>query len=418
MDAPTHHNPPLFDVNAGTMPRGGDIYTFLQVRQSTDNIVAPLSDEDMLLQSTPDTSPPKWHLAHTTWFFENFILREFEENFVPFHPRFDFLFNSYYDTLGEYLPKNERGHLVRPTMHQITDYRTQVEQRVIALLNSVTGEDLETIQTLIQLGMHHEMQHQELLLMDIKRNMFSNPLLPAYAPIPLALALHPHTTVEEKVWGEYPGGLVQIGADPEAGFSYDNEGGQHRVWIEPFQFSLDLVTNAEYMEFIEDGGYEDPALWLSDGWAAIKKNGWKHPLYWIPSDKGGFKEFTLYGVRELEMDEPVSHVSYYEAQAYAKWAESRLPTEFEWEYVSGLEGYPFHHGKLWEWTQSAYLPYPGYEPIAGPLEEYNGKFMCNQMVLRGGSFATPPGHYRHTYRNFYHPEQRWQFSGFRLARDV
>ena len=418
MEERTDQNLHRLDLQGGIMPRDGGIYPFMRARQATLQLVEPLSEEDMLLSSTPDTSPPKWHLAHTTWFFESFILREFEPNFEPFHQRFDYLFNSYYETLGDFLPKKDRGLLIRPTLNQIIDYRRQVDNRIFNLLQVTTGEDLEIISALLELGIHHEKQHQELLLMDIKLNFFSNPLLPAYAPIPLALALHPQRTqAAEQIWGEYPGGLVQIGADPDAGFCYDNEGGVHRVWIEPFQFSLDLVTNAEFMQFIEDGGYEDPQYWLSDGWAAVQKNKWKHPLYWI-DENGAWKEFTLYGQRELELDEPVSHVSYYEAQAFAKWAEARLPTEFEWEYVSGLEGYPFHHGKLWEWTQSAYLPYPGHEAVSGALEEYNFKFMCNQFVLRGGSFATPPEHYRHTYRNFYYPDMRWQFCGFRLARDV
>lgn len=407
------------------------------VRRTTDELMAPLSSEDAQGSATAETSPPKWHLAHTTWFFENFVLARWERDFAPFHPRFAYLFNSYYETQGAFLPKPHRADLTRPSLDEIRAYRQAVDQRVIAALNALPDSELSEFYSVLRLGMNHEQQHQELLLMDVKRNFFANPLRPAYLKAPVSSS--DTGLVPERRWKRFEGGLIEIGAGIGEAFAYDNEGDRHRVWLDPFEIASQPVTAREYSEFIEDGGYARPEFWLSEGWETARREQWQAPLYWEMSPSG-WQVMSLYGMRPLHADEPVSHLSYFEAQAFATWAGCRLPTEAEWEHAAQsqpidgkfLEDRAFHpvpvrgsgdkihgmHGGLWEWTQSAYLPYPRHRPLAGCLGEYNAKFMCNQFVLRGGSFATPRSHYRTTYRNYYAPAMRWQFSGVRLAKDA
>ena len=405
---------------------------FSEKRNLTEKLVAPLSEEDCMLSATNDTSPPKWHLAHTTWFFEHFILREFDQAYSVFDESFEYLFNSYYRTLGDFLPKADRKLLSRPALKEVFLYRRYVDQKIMHLLESAHVSVYEKISKLVELGINHEQQHQELLLMDIKQNFFAHPSHPAYLPDSAAakLAQIYKKIPEGNSFAKFHGGLIDIGNDSET-FHYDNEGGCHRVWIEPFELSTHLVTNQEYLEFIEAGNYEDPRHWLSDGWDWLQKEAIQFPLYWLKNELG-YSIMTLHGLAPLYLSEPVSHISYYEAQAFAKWKGARLPTEFEWEYAASfsdiegnfLEDEYFHpvsmpgmHGNLWEWTGSAHLPYPGYRELDDALFEYNSKFMCNQFVLRGGSAITPHDHYRPTYRNFFYPHMRWQFCGFRLAKD-
>ncbi len=418
---------------AGLPTEGGLAARFRAVRARTEWLCAPLSPEDMVVQSMPDASPAKWHLAHTTWFFETFVLAPREPGFAPFHPRYGYLFNSYYDAVGPRHQRARRGLLTRPPLAEIRAYRAQVGARVEALLARRLDAEGEAV---LELGLHHEQQHQELLLTDVKHALSSNPLRPAYAPPLLASARR----APPLGFVAHAGGLHEVGhAGP--GFAFDNEGPRHRVWLEPFAIATRAVTNREYLAFMEDGGYRRPELWLFDGFAAAQANGWEAPLYW-ERQAAGWILFTLHGPRPLDPDEPVAHVSFYEADAYARWAGARLPTEEEWEVAAGdaagdgafADGGRFHpavaaeeraahqvaqvFGDVWEWTRSAYGPYPRFRPAAGALGEYNGKFMCNQLVLRGGSCATPAGHVRRTYRNFFHPEARWQFSGIRLAREA
>jgi ergothioneine biosynthesis protein EgtB len=399
------------------------------VRARTEALSAPLSPEDMVVQSMPDASPAKWHLAHTTWFFETFLLAPRERRFAAFHPRYGYLFNSYYDAVGARHPRPERGLLTRPPLSEVRAYRRQVDERVLAL--AAGGLDAEGA-AVLELGLNHEQQHQELLLTDVKHAFSENPLRPAYAP-PLPLSPRPAPPL---AWVEHEGGLREIGhAGP--GFAFDHEGPRHREWLEPFALAARAVTCGEYLAFIEDGGYQRPELWLADGHAAVARHGWEAPLYW-ERDGERWTVFTLRGPRALDPEEPVAHVSFYEADAYARWAGARLPTEAEWEVVAegseedgafadggrlhpevAGEGRPAQLlGDVWEWTRSAYAPYPGYRPAAGALGEYNGKFMVNQLVLRGGSCVTPAGHVRSTYRNFFYPEARWQFAGVRLCREA
>jgi ergothioneine biosynthesis protein EgtB len=391
-----------------------------------------LSPEDQTVQSMPDVSPTKWHLAHTTWFFETFILARFDADYRPFDPRYGYLFNSYYEAVGARHPRPQRGLLSRPGVEDILAYRRYVDRAMGELMVRDDGRADAALWDLLELGLNHEQQHQELILMDIKHVLWVNPLRPAYRP-PMPRAEGP---IRPLRWTHFDGGLVETGHAGN-GFAFDNEGPRHRVWLEPFALAARLVTCGEFLQFIEDDGYRRPELWLSEGWAAVNTRGWTAPLYW--DDVGGrWHVFTLAGQRLVAMDEPVCHVSFYEAAAYAKWAGRRLPTEAEWEQAAArapLRGNLADSGALhpmpasdgtglqqmigdaWEWTASPYVAYPRYREPDGAIGEYNGKFMANQMVLRGGAAVTPPGHLRITYRNFFPPDARWMFSGIRLAED-
>ncbi len=385
---------------------------FDRVRAQTVGLAAPLSPEDMVLQSMPDASPTKWHLAHTTWFFEEFVLA----GSPPFRPEYSFLFNSYYDAVGERHPRAQRGMLSRPSVAEILEYRRAVDDRVHAAFPGMNEE----IQQRVLVGLHHEMQHQELLLTDIKHALARNSTYPSYekkTPAPVARA--------PLAFVGYEGGLVEIGAKDD-GFAFDNERPRHRVWLDRFEIASRLVTCGEYLEFIRDRGYERPELWLSEGFCFVRENGLRGPLYW----QGDDRIFTLFGLRALQPDEPVCHVSYFEADAYARWAGARLPTEAEWEHAAPrtpagnfLESGGLHprgggdfFGDVWVWTASAYSAYPGFLPLPGALGEYNGKFMVSQMVLRGGSCFSSRAHVRASYRNFFPPDARWQMTGIRMAR--
>jgi ergothioneine biosynthesis protein EgtB len=381
------------------------------------------------VQSMPDASPAKWHLAHTTWFFETFVLERHEQHFAPFQAAFRVLFNSYYNGVGEQYSRPDRGLLTRPSLSQVLGYRDNVDQRMQALLSAEAHE--EELRTLVVLGLNHEQQHQELLLTDIKHLFSLNPLRPAYRE-GAALASSGCSPLE---WMPFNGGTVEIGHGG-SGFAFDNETPRHSVLLRPFRLASRLVTNGEYLRFIEDGGYEEPSFWLSEGWSWIRDNRLSRPIYWFREERD-WREFTLAGSQPLDAHLPVLHVSYFEADAYARWAGARLPTEAEWEHAAGscnpqgnfLEsallrpevasgsGLQQMFGDAWEWTQSSYSPYPGFQQPAGAIGEYNGKFMVNQYVLRGGSCATPAGHVRGSYRNFFPTSARWQFSGIRLARD-
>ncbi|MCE4537012.1 ergothioneine biosynthesis protein EgtB [Pelomonas sp. P7] len=365
-------------------------------------LAAPLSDEDAQLQSMPDASPAKWHLAHTTWFFETLVLAPYLPDYRLFDERWPRLFNSYYESLGPRHARPQRGLLSRPSMAEVRAYRAHVDAALADLLPVASAE----ARGLIELGCHHEQQHQELLLTDILHAFSCNPLLPAYDATPPA-----PTQAPAQEWLEHPGGIVDIG-HAGAGFAFDNEGPRHRVLIEPFEIASRLVTCGEYADFVESGGYREPLLWLSDGWALAQAQGWQRPAYWLEDGR----VFGLHGAQAMDRDAPVMQLSFYEACAYAEWAGARLPTEFEWEAACGLPGFAQAADQAWQWTRSAYSPYPGFKPAPGAVGEYNGKFMVGQQVLRGGSLATPPGHARPTYRNFFPPAARWQFSGVRLAR--
>jgi ergothioneine biosynthesis protein EgtB len=391
-------------------------------------LAEPLQTEDLVVQSMPDASPVKWHLAHTTWFFERFVLRAL--GIPPVHEAYDYLFNSYYDAVGARHPRAARGLLSRPTAAEVFDYRRAIDARLADLEGSELGADVADA---LELGLHHEQQHQELMLTDVKHLLGSSPLFPAYRTDG-AVHLTPAGAKAELLWLAFEGGIASIG-DDTAGFSFDNERPRHPVYLAPFELGSRLVTAGEYRAFVEDGGYDKPELWLSDGWAWAR--GKRAPLYWLPEGR----LFTLRGARAAAPEEPVCHVSYYEADAYARWAGARLPTEAEWEVAAErakpradgvfADGPRLHPapaepgaalaqmlGDAWEWTASAYAPYPGFRPLAGAFGEYNGKFMVSQMVLRGGSCATPRGHARTSYRNFFPPGAQWQFSGIRLARDA
>jgi len=374
---------------------------YAAVRRHTESLAAPLSAEDQNLQSMPDASPTKWHLAHTTWFFEAVVLGKFAPDYRPFDGGYAYLFNSYYEGLGPRHPRPQRGMLSRPALPEILQYRRHVDEAMARLIAARAAG----VASLVTLGLHHEQQHQELILTDIKHAFSINPLHPAYGPPIAAHAASPLS------WAEHRGGVVAIGHDGE-GFAFDNECPRHEALLHPFRIASRPVSNGEYLGFIEDGGYRRPEFWLSDGWAMVQREVLNAPLYWL-GDADGWREFTLAGVEPLDLAAPVTHVSFYEASAYAAWAGARLPTEFEWEAAS-----PARQGEVWEWTRSSYDPYPGYRPFDGEVAEYNGKFMVGQIVLRGGSVATPPGHIRSTYRNFFPPSARWQFSGIRLAGDL
>jgi ergothioneine biosynthesis protein EgtB len=414
---------------------------FRRVRALTEALAAPLGPEDQCVQSMPDASPTKWHRAHTSWFFANFVLDQ------SYRPGWDFLFNSYYQTVGPMHARPQRGLLSRPTVAEISEYRRWVDERVLALLerDAASPEQLARI----ELGLHHEQQHQELILTDIKHMLGLNTLAPRYRE--RAPEAGESTQAPALRWIEDPGGLVQIGRDlerPDAEFGFDNEGPRHKQWLEPFAIASRPATCAEYLEFMADRGYQRPELWLAEGWDTALREGWCAPAYWLATPESGWQLFTLDGLRELDPHAPVCHLSYYEADAFARWSGARLPSEAEWERLAegvapsgnllpidpdALTSAALHprssavpidpasglaqlFGDVWEWTASPYVPYPGFRPAAGAVGEYNGKFMCNQLVLRGGSCATPADHIRASYRNFFHAPSRWQFTGVRLAK--
>ncbi len=406
------------------------IDSFQAVRGLTETLAAPLGPEDQTAQSMPDVSPTKWHRAHTTWFFETFILEQFERSFTPVNPQYRVMFNSYYNGVGDQYPRAERGSVTRPGASEVADYRRQVDKRVVEVV--ADNGDNAKLAELLELGLHHEQQHQELLLMDIKHVLSRNPLEPVYTP-----QAAPTRRADDRLnWLAVDGGEATIGHSGTS-FSFDNEGPQHQVLLDDFEIADRLVTAGEWAAFIDDGGYERPDLWLSDGWHTLQARSWDAPLYWHRSGDG-WRVHTLGGTRPVEPTEPVCHVSYYEADAYARWAGARLATEFEWEHaVSCLESasrafdisnlHPCSadpapgqlrqaSGEVWQWTASAYLPYPRFAPAPGAVGEYNGKFMSGQMVLRGGSALTPPDHSRPSYRNFFPPDARWPMTGVRLAR--
>lgn len=382
---------------------------FSAVRARTLELAEPLSEEDCCAQSMADASPIKWHMAHTTWFFETFILERLERDFAPFHPQYRMLFNSYYNGIGDKHARPQRGLLTRPSFVEVMAYRRNVDTRVLKLLSDrVKHADLAG---LIELGLHHEQQHQELMLTDVQHLLSMNPLKPAYRQSHLHQCAH----AEPMDWLSIDAGIVEVGHAGD-GFCFDNETPRHRQFVEKFSFASRLVTNGEYLAFIEAGGYGDPAFWLSEGWDWVQANQLRQPLYWHHPSDGGWQEFTPNGMQNLDLHQAAIHLSYFEADAYARWADARLPTEAEWECAAGLSGMAQLFDTAWQWTSSSYAPYPGYAPAAGALGEYNGKFMANQYVLRGSSSATAPGHSRITYRNFFPATARWQFSGIRLAK--
>jgi ergothioneine biosynthesis protein EgtB len=429
-----------------------DLESFYRsVRSQSERLCECLEIEDYGLQSMDDASPIKWHLAHTTWFFEVFILKVFVDTHVAINPLYEYLFNSYYNGVGEAYPRPKRGHLSRPTVADVYAYRRQVDT---AMEQLIAGAPEMAIQERVELGLHHEQQHQELMLTDLKHHFAQNPLFPSYRGDVLEPKLG---QVSDMTFIGHNGGIVEIGA--QGGFAFDNEYPRHPVMLQPFELANRMVSNGEYLQFVQEGGYQSSPLWLSDGWAIVQAQQWRSPLYWLHQDDEWF-EYRLDGLQCLDLNRPVTHLSAYEAAAYAAWAGARLPTEFEWEAVADawqpqeasqecfLESGHFHpgsvemvtvrqeshveaeisgdrsslmqglHGQLWQWTSSSYAPYPGYRPLSGTLGEYNGKFMSSQLVLRGGSVATPRMHLRNSYRNFFYPPDRWQFSGVRLARDV
>jgi ergothioneine biosynthesis protein EgtB len=435
----------LCDAPAHGCAEGGLSERFRHVRSATLALTEPLTPEDQVVQSMPDASPVKWHLAHTTWFWETFILAP--AGLAPFDPAFAFLFNSYYEALGARHPRPQRGLLTRPDMDTVRRYRAYVDEHVQRLIDR--GRLDKATCDLVALGLAHEEQHQELLLTDVLHLFAQNPLKPAYRPGPPAPAAAPQSSDQHPAYVDFAGGLVEIGASAlHGGFTFDNEGPRHKVYLAPFRLADRLVTNAEWLAFMDDGGYARPELWLADGWACVGAHGWSAPLYWDRSDDE-WSGFGLTGAGPLDPAAPVTHVSFYEADAFARWSGRRLPTEMEWEHAASQaplidnlregnfresgalrplpltgnasarasQGLHQMFGDVWEWTASPYAPYPGFRPAPGAVGEYNGKFMINQMVLRGGSCATPAAHIRASYRNFFQPHQRWQFTGVRLADD-
>lgn len=405
---------------------------FRNIRQQTELLCQPLDTEDYGIQTMPDVSPPKWHLAHTSWFFETFLLKPFLKGYREYHPRFHYLFNSYYETAGTFHPRPERGLLSRPSVSEIYHYRNYIDEHMLMLLNVTEHPSCDEITFRTELGCRHEQQHQELLLTDIKHIFAINPLKPPYR----VLESIPDTEHKPLQWLNFSGELVNIGHHGD-GFCFDNELPRHKVYNRPYALASRLVSNGEYMEFIEEGGYKQVQHWLSDAWKIVKSQNWHAPLYWEKIDNEWW-HMTLAGMQPVNRHAPVCHVSFYEADAYARWVGKRLPTEAEWEsaaaaltimgnfkdndYLQPIPGQQQGqltqmYGDVWEWTQSSYAPYPGFKPLQGSLGEYNGKFMCNQMVLRGGSCVTPLDHIRASYRNFFYPKDRWQFSGVRLAND-
>ncbi|PKV75337.1 ergothioneine biosynthesis protein EgtB [Pontibacter ramchanderi] len=406
---------------------------FTRIRTQTEKICSPLEPEDTVVQPMVDVSPPKWHMAHTTWFFEQFVLSTYLKDYRVFHPNYAFLFNSYYNSVGNRVQRAERSTLTRPPLRDVYAYRKYVNEHMEQLLQTIGEEQLEKLMPVLELGLQHEQQHQELLLTDIKYILSTNPLLPAYSQL---TEVPSSQNPGKPVFLEVPGGVYRIGFQGE-GFCFDNELGVHEVLLSDFSIMNRLVTNAEYLEFMQDGAYSDFRFWLDEGLAMVRSANLKAPLYWLEQE-GEWYQYTLHGLRKIDPHKPVSHISFYEAQAYAAWSGKRLLTEFEWEAAaqvyppatgnfqeSGVyepmaapngKGMQQLYGDAWEWTYSAYHPYPGFSTAAGALGEYNGKFMINQMVLRGGSCATPENHIRTSYRNFFHPDKRWQFTGIRLAQ--
>ena len=376
---------------------------FLETRKHTENICEPLEIEDYVVQPIVDVSPPKWHLGHTTWFFEEFILKPHFKGYMIFDEDFSFVFNSYYETVGKRVVRSDRGNLSRPSVESVYAYRTHVTQ---AIKNLFSATQTQELYDLLEIGIHHEKQHQELLLTDIKFILGNNPLLPIYSD---SFTEHPIET-ESQEWISMDEGIYEIGHNSDA-FCYDNELGRHKVYLHPFKIASNLITNQEYIEFIEAGGYKKFDLWHAEGWDWVNQNGISAPLYWHLID-GVWHNYTLNGLQKVTPEAPVTHISYFEAFAFAQWKGCRLATEFEWEAAQSN----FSWGQRWEWTESAYLPYPFYKKADGALGEYNGKFMVNQKVLRGGSVATPIRHTRPTYRNFFQTSLRWQYTGLRLAK--
>lgn len=421
--------------------RAETLEIFRRVRALTEALAAPLSAEDQVVQSMPDVSPTKWHRAHTTWFFETFVLGPEQAGYQSPDPAYAYLFNSYYEQVGDRHPRAQRGLISRPTVDDVSRYRRHVDAAMEEFVASAPDPVFDRLRDIIEVGCHHEQQHQELLLMDIKHVLSCNPLDPRYdvraATAEPGAATH---TLGEPVFIDFEGGLVDIGHDGN-GFSFDNETPRHTVLLTPYRIANRVVTAGEWRAFMADGGYSRAELWLSDGWATVQSQGWNAPLYWQHEDDDEWSVFTLEGRRPVIDTEPVVHVSHYEADAYARWAGARLPTEFEWEHTAAsptaragnvrpdathLHPAPAPRSdalvqlstEVWQWTSSAYLPYPRFTPAPGALGEYNGKFMSNQMVLRGGACITSPGHVRPTYRNFFPPSARWAFSGVRLAADA
>ena len=413
---------------------GGLQEKLFRTRQTSLQIADPLTEEDQIVQSMEDASPTKWHLAHTTWFFEEIVLKPHDADYRIFDDRFGYCFNSYYETVGPRQPRPKRSLLTRPRHDEVMSYRAHVDAALENFLGrDGNGPSPEALK-LIELGVHHEQQHQELMFTDLLSAFAGNPLRPAYRQGTTGINCNKNADLD---WISFDGGVLPVGHEGD-GFSYDNEGPHHEQLIRPFRLANRLVTNGEWLSFMSDGGYETSTLWLSDGWATVQTEGWDAPLYWEKRN-GQWYQMGLHGLQLVDASRPVCHISYYEADAFARWAGKRLPTEFEWEVAAqgqSLDGNILSRdalrpeparldakglqqmiGDVWEWTGSAYLAYPGFKPAEGAIGEYNGKFMCNQFVLKGGSCVTPEGHIRRTYRNFFYPHQRWQFSGLRLADD-
>ncbi|MGI9627942.1 MAG: ergothioneine biosynthesis protein EgtB [Longimicrobiales bacterium] len=420
------------------LPVESQMDRYLRVRGVTESLAEPLAVEDYVVQSMPDVSPTKWHLAHVTWFFETFVLMDHLAGYQPLDPAYQFLFNSYYLGAGERHCRDQRGYISRPTVKEVYEYRRHVDEHMVELLTNADRTD--EVSRVLEIGLQHEQQHQELLLTDIKHVLSVNPLRPAYHACDTVVSPGDEGN-GRGTWVEFPEGLFEVGA-AEGPFSFDNERPRHRFFVDAFELADRPVTNAQYLEFLDDGGYERGEFWLSEGWSVVQDRGWREPFYWERRD-GAWHTFTMAGLEPLDLAQPVCHITYFEAEAYAQWAGARLPSEQEWEVASrtgNLTGNfadtgRFHprpagigaapggklrqmFGDVWEWTRSQYSPYPGYQPLPGTLGEYNGKFMSNQFVLRGGSCATPADHIRPTYRNFFPADAAWQFSGVRLARDV
>jgi len=419
-------------ISTSLTDRSAILERFSDVRSFTMELVEPLETEDFIIQIVEHASPAKWHLAHSSWFFEAFFLKKAMDDYQTKHPQYSYLFNSYYLQTGEPHCRNKRGDLSRPTVQNVFDYRKHVNEHVQEFLETCSGYEFEKWRSVIEVGLNHEQQHQELLITDLKIMFGQNPLQPEYK----TGQRQPAEPQPGLTWHSFDEGVYEIG-HPGGEFGYDNEFPRHKTYIHDFQLANRLITNGEFLEFMNDGGYEDPKYWLDEGHAMVVEEGWNAPLYWKKQDDG-WQHFTLNGMEPVDLNEPVTHVSYFEADAYARWAGCRLPTEFEWELASEplrLDGNfvdqkNFHpasanpsepglqqmFGDAWQWTRSSYAAYPGYETFPGALGEYNGKFMCNQYVLRGGSCATSKSHYRKTYRNFFHAKFRWQFTGIRLAK--